>query len=807
MAITAERLRVEVEADTSSAEKALGDLGDQGSKIPGWAKAAGAALAGAFAVDKIVDGVKAAVGAASDLQQAVGGVEAVFGTNAAQVNTWATGAAKNLGLSKTAYSEFATVVGSQLKNMGVAQDQVAGSTNDLIGKGADLAATFGGSTSDAVSALSSLLRGETDPIERYGVSIKQADIEAQKAKMGLAGLTGEADKAATSQATLALLTEQTAAATGKFASEGDTFAGVQQRMSAGWTNIVATIGGAFLPVATDVLSWASDAMDWFGSRLPGAMDTLSGWFGTIGTAFSAGLAAFREGDVTSDGLVGAFETVGNALRTVWQIAGPILQQIMDVGREAFSALLSGLQETGGGVGSALAPLLSLLPQVVSLFNPLGLVFKALMPVLPQLAGLVGQLVGTLASALVPILTTLVPVIAQVAGVLVGALSQAFVALMPAILSLLPMVQTLVGILGGVLLTVIQSLTPIILMLADVLAELLPALMPLVSAVLDVVGALLPLVAVAGDLIGAILPPLVSLLMALLEPILALIPPLIAALVPALLSVAKMITDYLVPAATFMAAMLGALVAAIAPVVAAILGGLVKALGGLIQWVVNTASSIVQFVAEAIAGFGRFATGAGEKVGEVIQWFRDLPGKITGAISGLWQTLYNAGANIIEGLAKGIGSAVGKVTGAIKDVMGKVRDFLPFSPAKTGPFSGRGWTLYSGRSITKALADGMTDNLRQVQQAGLAVASSAAMNIPGATIGAPNAYGAAGGPSGTPGGASSADALGVGSASAYQGPTSITVVDADGNLIGTMRVQAGKVATGKITPLDEGRTDW
>lgn len=243
MAITAERLRVEVEADTDQAEKALKNLGDEGSKVPGWAKAAGAALAGAFAVDKIVSGVKAAVMAASDLEQSVGGVEAVFGQNAGTISSWSRSAAKDLGLSSNAYNEFATVVGSQLKNMGMSQDQVVGSTQDLITKGADLAATFGGSTSDAVSALSSLLRGETDPIERYGVSIKSADVEARKAAMGLSGLTGEADKQATAQAMLALLTEQTAAAQGKFAAEGATFGGVLQRTKAGFDNIVATIGG------------------------------------------------------------------------------------------------------------------------------------------------------------------------------------------------------------------------------------------------------------------------------------------------------------------------------------------------------------------------------------------------------------------------------------------------------------------------------------------------------------------------------------------------------------------------------------
>src|SRR5699024_7547715 len=128
---------------------------------------------------------KKAFDAASDLQQSTGAVTSVFGEQADAVRQYAAGAAESVGLAKSQYQDLAAVLGSQLKNLGLPMENVAGQTQDLIGLGSDLAATFGGSTSDAVAALSSLLRGERDPIEQYGVSIKQADINAQMAKMGL----------------------------------------------------------------------------------------------------------------------------------------------------------------------------------------------------------------------------------------------------------------------------------------------------------------------------------------------------------------------------------------------------------------------------------------------------------------------------------------------------------------------------------------------------------------------------------------------------------------------------------------------
>src|SRR5690625_7581544 len=45
---------------------------------------------------------------------------------------------------------------------------------------------------------------------------------------------------------------------------------------------------------------------------------------------------------------------------------------------------------------------------------------------------------------------------------------------------------------------------------------------------------------------------------------------------------------------------------------------------------------------------------------------------------------NAGKYIVTSNADGIKGAIGKVTGAIKNVTQKIRDFLPFSPPKTGP---------------------------------------------------------------------------------------------------------------------------
>lgn len=208
-----------------------------------------AAIAGAA----IVAFGKQAYDAASKTQQAFGAVDTVFGKSAGKVKDWADAAATAVGLSKSDYAELASTLGASLKNMGVPMDKLAGQTNDLVTLGADLAATYGGTTKDAVDALGSALRGETDPIEKYGISIKQATIAAEMAKEGTDKLTGSAATAAHTHALLALVTQQSGKAVGQFARESDSAAGSTQIASARYENMKSTLGTALLPVVASLM--------------------------------------------------------------------------------------------------------------------------------------------------------------------------------------------------------------------------------------------------------------------------------------------------------------------------------------------------------------------------------------------------------------------------------------------------------------------------------------------------------------------------------------------------------------------------
>lgn len=267
-------VKVSVIADTKKFSRAFKGLAKE-TGLSGLAEAgktavttlATVAAAGAAAIG--VAGAKA-VSAAADLEQSTGAIEAVFKSGADQMKAFADTAASSVGLTKNEYQELGTLLGAQLKNGGTSIDQLAGKTNDLIGVAADLAAQFGGTTADAVAALSSALKGERDPIERYGVSLKQASIDAKAAELGFTKVGGSFDNEAQQAATLALIMEQTADAHGAFAREGDTLSHQIQVLKAHLGDFAAKAGSLVLPAVTAL---ASAAIQY----LVPAMEQLTTW--------------------------------------------------------------------------------------------------------------------------------------------------------------------------------------------------------------------------------------------------------------------------------------------------------------------------------------------------------------------------------------------------------------------------------------------------------------------------------------------------------------------------------------------------
>lgn len=365
-----------LDVDTKQAKRQIASLASS-SEVDRAGKGAGKKFGGALAVGlktvltggALLAGVGAVVGgavvsAASDAQQSVGATQTVFGKYAKTVGKSSQDAAKKVGLSGNAYRENANLIASLLKNQGVAQDQLAGKTDNLITKAADLSATFGGSTTESVQALSSALKGEFDPLERYGISLKQSTVSAEAYRIAnvnsaseFGKLSDAQQKSAQQQATLALINKQSADSSGAFAKETDTLAHQQQVLSAQFDNLKVTLGNALLPVLTRVLTFLNDNM------------------------------------------VPAFETVRDAV-------GPVIDRV----KSFFTELTAGTGQASGAFGIIQTAATTAGPLITGAFA--GIISFVQTQFIPAFAGIVSAVQGYL-GAVTPIVTT---VISTVVGV-------------------------------------------------------------------------------------------------------------------------------------------------------------------------------------------------------------------------------------------------------------------------------------------------------------------------------------------------------------------------------------------------------
>jgi type IV secretory pathway VirB2 component (pilin) len=222
----------------------------------------------------LVQGAKDAVAAASDLDQQFGALDSIFKGNSNEMKVFSK-EMNEIGLSSADAARQSSLLGAMLKGSGLSIEDTTDKTKDLVRLAGDLAATFGGPTSDAVNAISSLLKGERDPIERYGVSLKQLDVNAQKLTDAKNGLVFASDKEADINATLTLLYQKTTDAQGQAARESDTYAAKMAELNARMTDAQATIGDALLPALVLVSEWFIDVLpdiQNFFEGLVGALD-------------------------------------------------------------------------------------------------------------------------------------------------------------------------------------------------------------------------------------------------------------------------------------------------------------------------------------------------------------------------------------------------------------------------------------------------------------------------------------------------------------------------------------------------------
>lgn len=267
-----------------------------------WKIIGGAALAGGAAI--AVSSARA--------EQSLQALETVWGEQADEILAF-TQTLSEYGISTQKAADATIFFGTMLQNLGFTLEESQKLTEQLITLSLDMAAVMGYSVPQAIQALSSAMRGEFEPIEKFGVTLNQAAVEAEMLEQELAGVTYASEQQAKVAAILGIIWEDTSAMHGAAAEEMNTLQGSTWNLIASVQNLITEVG----LLANDELKGLVQALDGAvdkmgemiteGGLLDAALDLTQTFVSDLATLLQPGLSQ------AIDWVDGAFEDLAGVI--------------------------------------------------------------------------------------------------------------------------------------------------------------------------------------------------------------------------------------------------------------------------------------------------------------------------------------------------------------------------------------------------------------------------------------------------------------------------------------------------------------
>lgn len=146
----------------------------------------------------------------------------------------------------------------------------------------------------------------------------------------------------------------------------------------------------------------------------------------------------------------------------------------------------------------------------------------------------------------------------------------------------------------------------------------------------------------------------------------------------------------------------------------------SAIVSYIRGQINAVKSVIRGISAVVGvirnAFNNARNAAKAALSSLVSVVRGIPGRVSSALGNLGSLLYNKGQAIIRGFINGIGSMIGAVKAKAQSVVSAVTRFLPGSPAKEGPLSGKGYVLLRARRFMNDFAQGIEDGSQKPRAA-------------------------------------------------------------------------------------------
>lgn len=225
-------------------KKSLGDTSSSAGTSSGYTfgsmfKKAIAAAGIGIALKKVVGDAFAQGG---ELQQNLGGTEAVFGQFAKTIQDQAVSAYKNMGMSASDYMATANKMGSLFQGSGIEQQKSLDMTSKAMQRAADVASVMGIDMSMAMESIAGAAKGNFTMMDNLGVAMNATTLEAYALEKGVNFKWNTASNAEKAELAMQMFMERTSQYAGNFARESEqTWTGSIGAMKASYQNLMANI--------------------------------------------------------------------------------------------------------------------------------------------------------------------------------------------------------------------------------------------------------------------------------------------------------------------------------------------------------------------------------------------------------------------------------------------------------------------------------------------------------------------------------------------------------------------------------------
>lgn len=496
--------------------------------------------------------ITSAISAGGELEQNLGGTEAVFGKFAKTIQAQAKEAYKNMGLSASAYMATANKMGSLFQGSGMEQQKALKLTSDAMQRAADVASVMGIDMASAMESIAGAAKGNFTMMDNLGVAMNATTIQAYALEKGINFEWKTADNAQKAEVAMQMFMERTAKYAGNFARESEqTFTGSLGAMKSAFTNLLADLStGRDIKPALSAL--ATSFKDFISNLFPMLESLLS--------KLPLAIAEFIS--TAGPGLVAAgMDMVTNILTGI----GQSLPQILPMLAEAMQNLQIAFLDSAPGLIEAGVQFIVNFAQ--GLVDSIPIVVEKIPIIIEKLISAVMQAIPMIMDAGVQLLSSLVQNLPQIIQSVVKAIPQIIMGIIRAITENLPKI-----IKAGV-----DLFIAIISDLPTIIVEIIKAIPQIITSI-----------------IGALIEGIPQLIMTGVDLIVSLItnlPKAIAAIVKAIPQIIKGIADALLHGVKEMANIGGQLVK-----------GLWEGIQGLAGWLWDKVSGWASNLWKGIKGF-------------------------------------------------------------------------------------------------------------------------------------------------------------------------------------------------------------